>query len=291
MVLKNGEILEKDEFTKERDLQSYFEKHLKEILKLTIVCSEFSVGKYRIDSLAFDEETKAFKIIEFKNIKNRSLVDQGYTYLKVLHERKADFVLKYNETKNKNLKISDVDWSQSRIIFVSPVFTNYQIDATSFKNLPFDLFKVNKYENNIVLIDPINKTSDVKIVDINNNFDNEVLKEIKVYTEEDHLRGKPRKIVEMYDELKEEILGIGDIEIAAMKYYIAFKSSRNIVDLEVQHKNIRVNINLKKGELEDSRQLSIDQSNIGHWGNGDYELLITDTQNLEYIMSLVKQAL
>ena len=33
-----------------------------------------------------------------------------------------------------------------------------------------------------------------------------------------------------------------------------------------------------------------DVSNIRHWGNGDYELQVSDTSNLEYIMSLVKQA-
>ena len=34
-----------------------------------------------------------------------------------------------------------------------------------------------------------------------------------------------------------------------------------------------------------------DVSNIGHWGNGDYELVIKNTDDLEYIMSLIKQAI
>jgi predicted transport protein len=50
-------------------------------------------------------------------------------------------------------------------------------------------------------------------------------------------------------------------------------------------------INLKKGNLDDPKKITRDVSETGHWGNGDYELLIKDTDNLEYIMSLVKQAI
>jgi predicted transport protein len=34
-----------------------------------------------------------------------------------------------------------------------------------------------------------------------------------------------------------------------------------------------------------------DVSNTGHWGNGDYELVITNNDNLEYILYLIKQAI
>ncbi|MDN6577103.1 MAG: transporter, partial [Lactiplantibacillus plantarum] len=31
-------------------------------------------------------------------------------------------------------------------------------------------------------------------------------------------------------------------------------------------------------------------SSIGHWGNGDYEVIIKDDTQIEYILSLIKQA-
>ena len=68
---------------------------------------------------------------------------------------------------NKHINIHDVDWSQSRIIFVSPVFTSYQLNATDFKNIPVDLYKVTRYEDNIVDIEHIQKTSNVKTGDTN----------------------------------------------------------------------------------------------------------------------------
>lgn len=45
-----------------------------------------------------------------------------------------------------------------------------------------------------------------------------------------------------------------------------------------------------KGELDDPKKLARDVANIGHWGNGDYELQIRDDENIEYIMLLIKQS-
>jgi predicted transport protein len=50
-------------------------------------------------------------------------------------------------------------------------------------------------------------------------------------------------------------------------------------------------INLHKGELNDPKKITRDVSKTGHWGNGDYELQIDSDDELEYIMSLVRQSL
>lgn len=290
MLLKNDRILAKKDFANEKELQQYFESNLLTILNLRFIDTEFTVDKYRIDTVAFDVESKSFRIIEYKNIRNKSLIDQGFTYLKVLHERKADFLLNYNSITGEQLKLTDVDWSQSRIIFVAPTFTNYQLDATDFKNLPFDLYKINRYEGDVVVIDSVGKSSNIKLESIGNYLANDVLKEIKVYTEDDHLSGKPDKVVQLYNNLKEDILNIGDIAIDPKKSYIAFKGSRNIIDIEIQNKALKMHLNLKKGQLEDARGVAIDQSEIGHWGNGDYRVMLNSDKDLDYVLYLIKQS-
>lgn len=97
MIIKDNKELKQNDFDSEKELQIFFEKNINKILNYDFVETEFSVGNFRIDTLAFDKEVNSFKIIEYKNVKNHSLVDQGYTYLNLLLERKADFVLKYNE--------------------------------------------------------------------------------------------------------------------------------------------------------------------------------------------------
>jgi hypothetical protein len=76
--------------------------------------------QFRIDTLAFDPEAKSFVIIEYKRDKTFSVIDQGYAYLLLMLNNKADFILECNESQHQSLKRTDVDWSQSKVIFVSP---------------------------------------------------------------------------------------------------------------------------------------------------------------------------
>ncbi len=292
MILKNNKELKQNDFKYEKDLQKYFENNLNKILNYIFIETEFSVGNFRIDTLAFDEETKSFKIIEYKNVKNNSLVDQGYTYLKLLLERKADFVLKYNEKTNKSLRISDIDWSQSRIIFVSPIYTAYQLNATDFKNIPVDLIKVTRYEEDIVDIEFIKKTSNIKVEEMNLiSKQEEVNNEIKVYTEEDHLNNVSREIKELYENLKNKILELDDIDLDIKKVYIAFKGKTNICDVEVFKNKLKVVLNVKKGILSDPLKITEDIATKGHWGNGDYRVEIFNEEDIDNVIPLIKQSL
>ena len=278
MIIKNNKELKQNDFKNEKELQSYFEKHLQKILGYKFIETEFTVGNFRI--------------IEYKNVKNHSLVDQGYTYLKLLLERKADFVLKFNEKNNSNLKLSDIDWSQSRIIFVSPIYTSYQLNATDFKNIPVDLIKVTRYEEEIVDIEFIKKTSNVKVEDVEiESEQQEVNKEIKVYTEDDHLNKVSLSTKKLYEILKERILELDDIDVEVKKVYIAFKGRRNIVDVEFTQNKLRLDINMKKGTLNDPLGITRDITSIGHWGNGDYRVEISNEDDIDNVMPLIKQSL
>ena len=84
-------------------------------MNLQLVKSEFVIKNKRIDTLAFDNQNKAFIIIEYKRDKNVSVVDQGFTYLSLMLENKADFIVEYNENMKVSLKREEVDWSQSRV--------------------------------------------------------------------------------------------------------------------------------------------------------------------------------
>ena len=88
------------------------------MFELDLVKSEFELHGLRIDTLAFDNESKAFVIIEYKKDRNFSVVDQSMAYLNLMLNNKADFILEYNESSNSshNLKREQADWSQSRII-------------------------------------------------------------------------------------------------------------------------------------------------------------------------------
>lgn len=296
-VNKSGKLVSHKEkpFKLEREIQKLFESNLQDIMGLDVVKSEFTIKNKRIDTLAFDSKTRAFTIIEYKRDKNISVVDQGFTYLSLMLENKADFIIEYNENNTKPLKREDVDWSQTRVAFVSQSFTDNQVLATNFKDIAIELWEVKQYDDNLITIHNIKKTQSaesIKPISQQNQAFKKVAEEIKVYSEEDNLATASEEIVELYERFKSAILNLADgIEVKPQKFYIAFKKDKNIVDLQIQKNSIKIFINKKKGTLDDPKKLMRDVSEIGHWGNGDYQVQVSNDENLEYIMSLIKQAL
>lgn len=290
------ELIKEKPFKLERDIHKLFERNLPLIMGLEVVKSEFTIKNKRIDTLAYDPQSKAFIIIEYKRDRNSSVVDQGFMYLSLMLQNKADSILEYNEGVGKTLVRDGVDWSQTRVVFVSTDFTENQKEATNFKDLAIELWEFKRFENGTVAISPIRKTKSaesIKPITQTNNELKEVINEIKVYTEDDLLKGKSEEVAELYSKFKSAIQNIVDgVEVKPQKFYIAFKiGNNNICDFEIQKNGLKLTINVKRGNLDDPKNITRDISSIGHLGNGDYELKIPDDKNLEYIMSLVKQAI
>lgn len=281
-------------FKKEIELHKLCESNLENIFGLKFVRREFSFNNFRLDTLAFDESSKAFVIIEYKNTSSFSVIDQGYAYLSLLLNNKAEFILEYNENCNTTLKRDDVDWSQSRVIFVSPSFNNYQKESINFKDLPFELWEVKKFSNNTVYfnaIKPSKSSESIKTVTTSNEQKKIVNDEVIVYTEDDHFKNSSEEIIDLYNKIKEFIFSLNDnITIKAKKLEIGFVYNNKImVDIHLQKRALKLWLNAKFGTIDDSKGLAKDMSKTGHWGNGDYEIQISDDEELEYIFSLIKQ--
>lgn len=289
--------IDEQPFKLEKDIQNLFEKNLQTISNLKFVKSEFAVKDYRIDTLAYDTEANAFVIIEYKKSSNLSVIDQGVTYLNLMLEYKANFIIEYNESCKENLKRNQIDWSQSRIIFVAPAFTEYQKQSTNFKDLPIELWEIKKFENSLISINPVKKSKSAPTIsNVQKNKNStlaKVTREIVVYDEDYHLKDHSDDVLELYDSFKNAILALSpDLEIIPQKLYIAFKRGKNnIVSIHLQNKSLKMWINAKKGFLDDPKNMTKDVSQLGHWGTGDYEIIVSDSKYLEYIMSLIKQLL
>lgn len=297
-INQTGKLREVKErpFKLEKDIQKVFEANLSNIMGLELIKSEFTIKNKRIDTLAYDAQACAFIIIEYKRDKNISVVDQGFTYLSLMLENKADFIIEYNESLKRNLKREDVDWSQTRVAFVSTNFTENQVQATNFKDIAIELWEVKQFENDTIIINPIKKSTaaeSIKPLTQNKEDLKKVTEEIKVYTEEEHLSKTTELIAELYEKFRQGILQLADeIEIKPKKMEIGFrKDSKVFTDICILKNSLKIWINLKKGKLDDPKQIAEDVSEKGHWGNGDYQIQVDTDKDLEYIMSLIKQAI
>ena len=301
MLLNNNsnklDIIQEINFTNERELQHLCEQNLELLLNLEFIATEFTVANFRIDTLAYDKEAKAFVIIEYKNKKISSVIDQGYSYLSVMLEHKADFVLEYSKKVGHVHSVSDINWAQSKVIFVSPHFTQYQMGAINFKDLPIELWKIKKFKNETLSFEQVTAVNTaakiVEVAPIQSSQNEKIMKEIKIYSEDDLVSISSDDIQELYATLKEFILNENEeIQVKATKLYIGFYKNRSpLVSVKIYKNSLVLWLNEKYSNITDPNNIVKDVTNIGHHGVGDCQIQITDDSNIGYIQDLIRKHL
>ena len=101
------------------------------------------------------------------------------------------------------------------------------------------------------------------------------------------------QLQKVYEQFKERILNMDDnVTVQPKKQTIGFKVGNNIsCDIVLQGEGLEIYLNLKSGELQDQKNIARDASNVGHWGNGAYEIKLSDLEDVDYVLSLLKQSL
>lgn len=284
--------IKENSFKLEKEIQTITENNLNEIFNLEFVKSEFQLKGLRIDTLAYDKESKSFVIIEYKRGESSTVIDQGYAYLSLMLNNKAEFILSLLDNYDKNLERNSIDWSQSRIIFVSTSFSNHQKQAVDFKDMPIELWEVSKFEDNLFQYSPIKSSKSsqsITKISKNNEMVDKVSSEIKIYSEDDHINNSNQNVKDIYEELKNLILNIDEnIEIKPKKKSIGLKKEKVFADLVFKKDKIKLFLNLKKGDLKEKNKLIRDVSNIGHWGSGDYEVTLSNKEDIPFVLSIIK---
>ena len=200
----------------------------------------------------------------------------------------------YNERNETTIKKDDIDWSQSKVIFVSPQFTTYQRKAIEFKDLPIELWEVKLYSNNTILFNQIQapeKSESITKLSQKSEIVNKVSREVKTYDENYHFERSSNEIKSLYLELKDNIISIGsDITYKPTAKYIAFVRRSNFAAAILYKSSLLIVLNLKKGTLNDPQKIARDVSNVGHWGPGHYEIKLENSSNLGYVLSLIRQS-
>jgi predicted transport protein len=228
------ELIKEKKIVLEKDIQRLTEQNLETIFGYKFIKSEVIVDKFRFDTLAWNPESKSFIIIEYKKDRNFSIVDQGFSYLSLLVNKKEFFLYEYFEKTKKNLSRSEVDWSQSRVVFISPVFTPHQINSINFKNMAFDLYEVKVLENNTILYNPIKPADSGESINllIGDSKIETITKEIKNYSVDGMFKPGWDKSRQVFDILNETILALDpNIKQSPVKYYTGYKIGQKIVVL------------------------------------------------------------
>ncbi len=298
-------------FKLERNIQELIEKNTNEIFNLEFISSEFSIGNYRIDSLCYDNENKSFVIIEYKKGSSYSVIDQGYSYLSTMLNNKSDFILEYNEKTNNTLRRDSVNWTQSRIIFISPSFNSYQKNSVNFKDIPFELWEVKKYSNKTVSLNPIISNSKESIENISktgNSIIKTVNEEVKVITIDDLIINSVQKVKDIWEKVQMQITGtdFDETRFNFNKSYMRFSRLDNSVISYFGFRKNSLRVTIIGGtvydsgkrtsknyfELDDYKKMSkkmIKKYKDGITTQVEYKINIDNEKDVDYVVSLLKQ--
>jgi predicted transport protein len=300
-------LIEGDSFKLERDIQYLVETNMEVIFGIEFVSREFTVGAFRLDSLSFDEKNNSFVIVEYKKGHSYSVVDQGYSYLSVMLNNKAEFILEYNEKNRKQLKKTDVDWGSSKVIFVSPSFNAYQKNSVNFGNVPFELWEVKRFDGGLVSFEQCKSTSTASI-DILSRGDNsslisKVSSEITFLSEEDHTGNLSDLIKPIWTTLREKLEVYADTSFFVTKGYISWKRDntaicfihfrKNELRIDVLRGNIKKDQSKSKGffTLDDPKEMT--EEGGWKWKSGqtghDYKIRLKNKDDIDYVMFLLEQ--
>ena len=281
-------------FPLEKELQDITEKNIDNIFNLEFVSSEFKLNNFRIDTVAFDREINSFVIIEYKKDRNSSVIDQGYSYLSLMLNNKADFILEYNEKMEHSLKKKDIDWSQSKVLFISSAFTTYQRNAIGFKDLPIEIWEVKKYDNGTIFynqLKPLEARESIKTISKNKTVE-KVNKEIKEYSFDDIFKKDWIKSKELFDTLREDILGIDErIDEKINKFYIGYKIDFfNICTIHAFKSKLTIElVRVDKEDLKDPEN-KIERVSWKKYGWGKFcSYTIKNSDEIDYGLFLIKQ--
>ncbi len=306
---KNNKLspIEKDSFKLERDIQFLVESNMETLFGLEFVSSEFSVDEFRLDSLAFDEQSSSFVIVEYKKGHSYSVVDQGYSYLSVMLNNKAEFILEYNEKTGKQLKRNDIDWTSSRVIFVSPSFNTYQKNSINFKDVPFELWEIKKFEGGLVAMEQHLSNSNESIDNISGNNSDSVIKtvakEVKKATEEELASVLNDDVRQVWEIFREKLLEFPNTSVHTTQNYLSIKYEGTAL-IYVRFRKKELSCELIRGniypdgksrkkffEIDDPKEVT--SVRTWNWKSGVtgsvYNFSLSSMDELDYRMYLVKQ--
>ena len=112
------------------------------------------------------------------------------------------------------------------------------------------------------------------------------------YTISDHQHLLGGLTLELFEAFRIQVMALDEcVYEEFLKLYVAYKAETNFVDVVPQAKGLRLSLNLNFPELDDPRGICRDVTSLGRWGNGNVEVRLERSEDITYVVGLVRQAL
>jgi predicted transport protein len=287
-------------FASEKTLQQLVEKNLDAVFKCRLIASEFSTGAEhagRIDTLGLSEDHNPV-IIEYKNVESSDLINQSLFYLSWIHDHRGDFEIAAQKALGTKVEI---DWSDVRVLCIAPNYRKYDLHAVRMMGANIELWTYRLFANNVLYLEEIFQKSDSGIGPAPAQGKNPIMvaagrkaaatRAAGAYTLEQHLDGKPDSMRLLAVSVSDFITSLDPaIEVSPKKFYVAYKTSQNIVCMEVKQQRVLLYLKLDPKTTRGPKRISRDVTDVGHYGTGDLEFSLRDSADLEEAKPFIQMA-
>lgn len=300
---KAVEAVEQTNFASEKELQSLVENNLPTVFSCRFVATEFSTGRQhagRIDTLALSEDDNPV-IIEYKISESSDLVNQSLFYLSWLNDHRGDFHVAAQRALGRDIS---VDWSDIRVMCIAPNYRKYDLHAVEMMGANIELWRYRLFVDGALSLEEVFRrsyTGTAQTAQENHPAKDPTMvaagrkaaitRATGTYTVEQRLEGKPENIRDLALAVQDYVMGLDPaMEENPKKFYIAYKTSQNIVCMEVQKSKILLFVKLDPKTLPDMPAIGRDVANIGHYGTGNLELTLKTSNDFDAAKPLISSA-
>ncbi|MEU3255763.1 DUF5655 domain-containing protein [Streptomyces sp. NPDC006997] len=252
----------------------------------------------RIDSLGLDENgTPA--LIEYKKGADSGVLSQAVSYLSWLDSARHEFEALVKEKLGSEAAES-IDWRNPRMVCIAAGFSHHDRVAMHRLRERVDLVRYRVFEGGLLSLLLIESTpgSARPISNRRQSREREVTagaasKDGKTSAQATATAGAiPGCLQDLYAELDEALTAWGEVEVAQLRHYIAYRRMVNVASVlfRPKHEAILVYLKVDPDTVELEEGFSRDMRGIGHLGTGDLEVRIASAADLEKAGPLIRRA-
>ncbi|WP_371790349.1 DUF5655 domain-containing protein [Streptomyces sp. NBC_01471] len=284
--------------TLEVDLQRRVEAGMEEMLGIRFLASEYPTGPWhrgRIDTLGLDENN-APVVIEYKKGSDSGVMSQAVSYLSWLDSAHHEFEALVKEALGAEAAEA-IDWRNPRMVCIAASFSHHDRVAVHRLRERIDLVRYRVFDGGLLSLLLIESAAGTP-----SHAPARRQRRQRQLTA-DASQGRrpgvgvtsgaaPACLQDLYAELDEALTVWGEVEVAALRHYIAYRRMVNLASVvfRAKHEVILVYLRVDPETVELEEGFSRDMRGIGHLGTGDLEVRIASPDDLEKAGALIRRA-
>ncbi|WP_369392831.1 DUF5655 domain-containing protein [Streptomyces sp. CG1] len=282
----------------EVELQRRVEAGLEGMLGIRFLASEYPTGPWhrgRIDTLGLDENGSPV-VIEYKKNSDSGVLSQAVSYLSWLDSAHHEVEALVRRILGAEAA-ETIDWRRPRMVCIAASFSHH--DRVAVQRLPerIDLVRYRVFEGDLLslLLVDCSPGSANAASSRRTRERGAAITSAPAAPVTSTLAGPslvPECLQDLYAELDDALTAWGEVEVAPLRHYIAYRRLVNVASVifRPKHEAILVYLRLDPDTVALEDGFTRDMRGIGHLGTGDLEVRLASAADMEKAAPLIRRA-